>query len=268
MSQDMTSPPGGLLGDLTLSAAHLRKRAHDAYIRLRWPNAAPKDVPPETLPDMGSIVEIDGIKMRIDPRMSPFNIRKLAEGRHTVHERALLTQHLRDDDRVIELGGGIGMVAAHCARRLGPGRVTSFEGNPRMEDLIRENYALNGVDVDLHMAVVGPKAGSVTFYLAERFSHSAMTDNTGTAEAVEVPMQPWDDVHGAARPSVIVVDIQGGEVEFFREARLDGIRMILVEFHPPVTGLAPILSIRRRLRREGFAEATRSGTSHVYLRDL
>jgi FkbM family methyltransferase len=263
-----TTVPQGALGDLTVIADHLRRRAGQAYWRLRAGGAGPARIDAAGLPAPGTVVEIDGIRMRIDPLMSPFNIRKLAEGRHTVHERALLSSHLRDDDRVMELGGGIGMVAIHCARRLGPGRVASWEGNPRMEGLIRENYALNGVAPELHMAILGEAAGETTFYVAERFSHSGISDNTGAGTPVAVPVEPFEAARARLRPSVLVVDIQGGEAAFFGHASLDGVRMVLVEFHPPVTGLAPILAIRRRFRREGFAEASRSGTSSVFLRDV
>ena len=200
--------------------------------------------------------------------MSPFNIRKLKRGRHTLHERALLSAHLRDDDRVLELGGGIGMVAIHCAKIVGSQNVFSYEGNPQMEPLIRKNYALNAVSPQLSMKVLGPKKGQATFFVAERFSHSAMTDNTGNATPVAVPMEPYGEAHDRIRPSVLVVDIQGGEIAFFEYATLDGVRMVLVEFHPPVTGLIPVLRTRRKLAHIGFREASRSGTSSVYLRDI
>lgn len=258
----------GFVGDLGLVGDHAATRLKRRWRQWQGTAGINPAIASQVPPQIGEIVEIDGIRMRIDPLMSDFNIRKLASGRHTVHERALLDTFLRDEDRVLELGGGIGMVAIACARRLGPGRVTSYEGNPRMETLIRENYALNEVAPDLRMAVVGPRDGEVTFYLAERFSHSAMTDNSNALEAVQVPMQDYAPVHAELRPTVLVIDIQGGEQAFFGHAPLDGVRMILVEFHPPITGLAPILAIRRRLRREGFAEVGRSGTSHVYLRDV
>ncbi len=257
----------GAVDDLGLIADHVATRLKQKWRRWRGKAGIDPAIAAQVPPQTGNIVEIDGIKMLIDPLMSDFNVRKLASGRHTVHERALLARFLRDDDRVLELGGGIGMVAIACAKRLGPGRVTTYEGNPRMEPLIRKNYALNDVAPDLRMAVVGPQAGEVTFYLAERFSHSAMTDNSNALEAVAVPMQDYEPVHANVRPTVLVVDIQGGEQAFFGHAPLDGVRMILVEFHPPITGILPILGIRRRLRREGFAEVKRSGTSHVYLRD-
>ena len=238
-----------------------------SLVRRRTPFRAKSAVPEDTpLPGFGETVEVDGIRMRIDPRMSPFNIRKLVSGRHTIHERALLTRHLRDADRVLELGGGIGMVAIHCARRLGPGRVTSYEGNPEIETLIRDNYTLNGVEPDLHMAILDEVAGTTTFHLFERFSHSRMGAATGARKSVEVPVEAYADAIARVAPTVLVADIQGAEVDFFGHADLSGLRMVLVELHPPLIGLRGMLSVRRKLREGGLIEVDREGTSFVYLR--
>ena len=219
------------------------------------------------LPAMGSTVTVDGIAMRIDPRMSAFNIRKLASGRHTRHERDLLARALGPEDRVLELGGGIGMVAIECARRIGSDRVTSYEANPELESLIRENYALNGVSPDLRMAMVGRQAGSRIFHLTERFSHSSIHNVGETVRRVSVPVHDLAAVMAELRPSVLVVDIQGAERELLAHADLSGVRLILVEIHPFIVGLSGVLAIARRLRALGFAETDRSGNSHVFERD-
>ena len=221
------------------------------------------DGPP---PPMGSTVTVDGIVMRIDPRMSAFNVRKLASGRHTRHERDLLARALREGDRVLELGGGIGMVAIECARRIGGDRVTSYEANPELESLIRDNYALNGVEPELRMAMVGREAGSRDFHLAERFSHSSVYDVGESERRVSVPVHAFGDVVAQVRPSVMVIDIQGAERELLAHAELPGVRLILVELHPHIVGLAGLLAIARRLRAQGFEETDRSGSSHVYER--
>lgn len=232
----------------------LRKRAADHGLR------------DKALPAFGETVTVEGIRMRIDPRMSPFNIRKLMSGRHTVHERTLLAQHLRDDDRVLELGGGIGMVAIACAKRLGPGRVTSYEGNPDLESLIYDNYDLNGVSPELHMAILGRAAGTTTFHIYARFSHSRLGDGEGAERSVDVPVVSYSEALSEARPSVLVADIQGGETDLFAHADLTTLRMVLVELHPPLIGIAGMLSVRRNLRAAGLVEAGRQGTSFVYLR--
>ena len=218
------------------------------------------------LPPMGSTVEVDGIVMRIDPRMSPMNVRKLAEGRHTDHERTLLARTLRDGDRVLELGGGIGMVAIECARRIGSRAVTSLEANPELESLIRENYALNDVSPDLRMAMVGEARGTREFHVSAKFSQSSIYDVGQSDRTVPVPVLAFGAVMEELRPTVLVVDIQGAERELFRWGRFDGVRLILVELHPHIIGLPGMLAIRRRLRTEGFTETDRSGNSYVYER--
>ena len=225
------------------------------------PEARPSDGPP-----MGSVVAIDGISMRIDPRMSPMNVRKLAEGRHTQHERELLAGALHEGDRVLELGGGIGMVAIECARRIGSEAVTSYEANPELESLIRENYSLNGVSPDLRIAMVGEAEGSRSFHVSAKFSQSSIYDVGQADHAVEVPVHDFARVMAELRPTALVVDIQGAERELFRWGRFDGVRLILVEMHPHIVGLAGMLAIRRRLRAEGFTETERSGNSYVYER--
>ena len=257
---------GDLGFGLHYAAVIARRRA--AMLPVLWrvlARPAPHEGPTAT-PAMGSTVTIDGIVMRIDPRMSEFNIRKLALGRHTRHERDLLVRALREDDRVLELGGGIGMVAIECARRIGSDRVTSYEANPELESLIRENYALNDVSPDLRMAMVGPEPGSRAFNLSDKFSHSSVYDVGETARTVSVPVHAFGQVMAEVRPSVLVVDIQGAERELFRHADLGGVRLILVELHPFIVGLPGMLAIRRRMRAQGFAEADRSGNSFVFAR--
>jgi FkbM family methyltransferase len=251
----------GLASDAIFAARYVRMA-----VRRRLRGGPPQPQFDGPLPANGSTVEIDGIVMRIDPRMSEFNVRKLAAGRHTRHERQLLARHLRPGDRVLELGGGIGMVAIECARRVGSENVVSYEANPELETLIRENYALNAVQPDLRMAMVGAEAGHRAFHLSERFSRSSLYDDGNAVRTVSIPVHPIADVLREVRPSVLVVDIQGGEREFFGSADLSGIRVILVELHPFIIGLASMQMIRRRLRGAGFVPRDQEGQSFLYAR--
>lgn len=258
-------------GDLGFSLYHAgviaRRRAAMMPVLWRVLSRPSPSERPTPIPPLGSVVTVDGIAMRIDPRMSEFNIRKLALGRHTDHERRLLARALAASDRVLELGGGIGMVAIECARRIGSDRVTSFEANPELEPLIRENYALNDVAPDLRMAMVGPEPGSRAFHVSEKFSQSSVYDVGPATRTVPVPVHAMAEVMAEIRPTVLVVDIQGAERELFGYTDLTGVRLILVEQHPHIVGVAGMLAIRRRLRAAGFAEVDRSGNSYVYRRD-
>ncbi|WP_189570752.1 FkbM family methyltransferase [Parvularcula lutaonensis] len=230
---------------------------------LRGKDAAQVEDP---IPPYGSVVEVDGFRIRIDPRMAKANIRKLMAGKHVLQERKILDLILEPGDRMVELGGGIGMVAIAASRAIGSENVTSFEANPALEEVIRENYRLNNVSPTLRMCMVGPEASSRTFYVAKKFSRSSVYDPDGEdTTAVDVPVVPFNDELMAIKPNVLVIDIQGAEVELIDYADFTGVEKLAIEFHPSMTGVRPILSMRRKLAEQhGFEETHRFGNSFVY----
>ena len=215
----------------------------------------------------GKVVNVEGIKMRVDRRMSPFQVNKLISGRHTREERRLLIHRLEPDDVVMELGGGIGMLATACALKIGGNRVYSYEANPILESLIRENYALNEVNPELKMCMLEKEVGSRTFHVSEHFSRSsaykAADDNT---TAYEVPVEPLNDEIARIKPTVLIMDVQGSEGELLSFADLSTVEKLLVEVHPDMLGINNANSLRRSLRSQGFAEIARSGQSFLYVK--
>ncbi len=256
-----------ILDEAQVVAGHVRTRATRTYFDLRERVVGSGDNPDIAsgpLPDFGEVIEVDGIRMRVDERMSEFNIRKLMTGRHTRHERGLVVDRLRDTDVLMELGGGIGMVAIACAKAIGSDRVFSYEANPELETLIRDNYELNDVSPTLRMMMLGRESGSRTFHLAERFSHSSAQLSGDGTRPVEVPVEPVNDHLADTGANVLVVDIQGGEVEFFEVADLSNVRLLLVELHPFIIGLSGVRSVRSALRDDGFELIERSGQSYLF----
>ncbi|MGF1478314.1 MAG: FkbM family methyltransferase [Cyanophyceae cyanobacterium] len=224
---------------------------------------------PTVSPDLyGSLVTIDGIRMRIDQRMSSFQVRKLLAGRHTRHERHLLIHRLEPDDIVMELGGGIGMLATACALKIGGERVYSYEANPTIESLTRENYALNGVNPHLKMCMLGRTTSTCTFYVSEHFARSSAYQIAAQEATTpyEVPVKPLNEEIRRIQPTVLIMDVQGSEGELLSFADLSGIRKLLVEMHPNVLGIAKVNGLRRQLRQQGFLEIERAGQSFFYVR--
>ena len=218
------------------------------------------------LPPWGSTVTVDGIVMRVDKRMSPFNVWKLAVGRHTRHERELVARVIKPGDVVMELGGGIGMVAIMCAKAVGSENVYSFEANPGLESLIRDNYALNDVDPTLKICILGAETGTRTFHVAELFSRSSVHDTDGKGTAIEVPVVPFNAEIEQIKPTMLIIDIQGGEDELFDYANLDGVQKLLLELHPDIIGVRKANSLRKYLRMQGFVEDARVGQCFMFLR--
>jgi len=73
----------------------------------------------------------------------------LSRGRAQRDELQLLGTLLVPDDTVLDLGAGLGLVSAYCAKRIGSERVFAYEADPDLEPCIRETYQLNDVEPSL-----------------------------------------------------------------------------------------------------------------------
>lgn len=61
--------------------------------------------------------------------------------------RAMLSvADFREDDKILDLGCGYGVVGIFAAKRIGAGRVTMSDSNPAAVECASKNAALNGVD--------------------------------------------------------------------------------------------------------------------------
>lgn len=243
----------------------LYHRIQSAY-RQQKPLPSEEKISPQMY---GTVADVEGIKMRIDPRMSSFQVKKLLSGRHTQHERELMIPLLEPDDIVMELGGGIGMLSTACALKIGGDRVHSYEANPTMESLIQANYSLNGVNPSMKMCMLDEKPGTCTFHVSEHFARSSayQLKDQGKTTAYEVPVESLNDEIHRIKPTVLIMDVQGSEGKLLSFADLSRIRKLLVEVHSNVIGISRVNELRRQLRNQGFSEVNRAGQSFLYIRE-
>jgi FkbM family methyltransferase len=232
---------------------------------VRWAERRPEPIR-DWSERIGTVVEVAGIRLRLAPSLSPRMMSNIVGGVHVLSERRLVLPALAPDDVVMELGGGIGMLSIACAQRIGSDRVFSYEANPFLEPVIRDNYGLNSVSPRLKMCMLGPEAGLATFHVARDFWVSSVYPVEGEHQTVTVPVKSFNEEVGTIRPSFLIVDIEGAEHELFEHADLDGISKLMVECHPELTGAARANALRRRIRRMGFTELSDRGRTFLYRR--
>jgi FkbM family methyltransferase len=214
-----------------------------------------------------TIITIEGIRIRVGRHMSRRVEQSLSKGSYEREELRLISEVLSPDDVVLEVGAGLGLVSAYCAKRLGSGRVFAFEADPDLEPCIRETYALNAVEPTLEMCAIGSRSGRVTLYRNKHFISSSVARRRVGAKPVEVPGKALNYVVDKVHPSMLVVDAEGAERELFDQAELPSVRKIVLELHDRVIGPAGTDQVRRRLAEMGFEEDRRlSSHEHVVLR--
>ena len=137
------------------------------------------------------------------------------------------------------LSAGLGLACStYCSLEIGSDRVKTFEANPFMQPLISKTFALNGVSPELVMGAIGAKQGELEFHVRANFwassSHHARAE--GSVQTISVPVHALHEEILAARPTYLLVDIEGAEVGLVDSSALPGVRKVMVEVHPDLIG--------------------------------
>jgi len=211
---------------------------------------------------------IDGFTVVTDERV-PIHIRKkIYRGQYERSERAAVNQYVALGDRVLEIGTALGVVGLACARRCG-GETLHYEPNPATQAIIRENFALNGRACRLKQKAMTAKGGVVRFQVADNIWSSSLFDR-GLERTIEVQSDAIEDVIASFRPTVIVMDVEGAELQIVEGSKFDGVRAVIFEVHPKLIGESGQVQIDEHLKAAGFvASASGGGKTKkclVYLR--
>ena len=213
-----------------------------------------------------SVITIEGIRIRIGRHMSRKVERALSKGSYEQEELRLIGAVLSRGDVVLEVGAGLGLVSAYCAKRIGSTRVFAYEADPDLEPCIRETYRLNGVEPTLEMCAIGAQSGRVTLYRDKHLVSTSVVRRRVGSHPVEVPGKALNHVVEKVRPTLLVIDAEGAERELFEGAELPGVRRIVLELHARVIGKDGTARVRSQLSSLGFEVDQRfSSPEHLVL---
>lgn len=201
-----------------------------------------------------------GIQVPAAPHLGPGMIASMAAGRYERNEVELGLAAIPEGACVLELGAGSGVVGAVLARNCRPERMLSVEANPNLLPHARNLYAQNGLTdvISLRHGVVltGPDAPeTMTFYVRGNFLGSGLIDRaSGRSTAVQVPVLRYDALKTEFPHDTIMMDIEGGELDFLRDADLSGVNLFIAEFHREIYGREGMQECRALLNAAGLTE--------------
>jgi FkbM family methyltransferase len=199
--------------------------------------------------------DIHGVQIPIRPHEVSSEIwSALQSGQYELNEARRIGRAIQPNDRVLELGAGLGVITSLIASIQGV-RVWSFEADPVTAELARRVIETNGNDnVTLTNGILAPgPARKVEFFQRTDFWMSSRFAGQGPYERViEVASCDIDtflDAHGI---NVLVMDIEGSELELIQKARLPGIERVFLELHDHLYGLSGVGAISEALGRKGL----------------
>ena len=201
-----------------------------------------------------------GLCVLCDPKRVPRSVATaIIKGTYEAPELTLVTKAVRPGDLVVEIGTGVGVVSLLCNRLAGEGNVKSYEANTSLEPIIRENFQLNGMTPKLVLKAVTLDGKPVEFYHNENIISSSVHDRGLPAQKRWIDSIAIDEAIAEHKANVIVMDIEGGEVDLLPNADLAGVRELIIELHPHIVGEDAIKTLIATLRDRGFDETGRIG---------
>jgi len=187
-------------------------------------------------------VEIErGLTLYLDPRdLVPVNILRTGEWQPEIWNS--ISTALPKDGVFFDVGAHIGYYSVKAARRVGNGgRVVSFEPNPEIVRLLRDNVQSNALSqIEVVPIACTDRDQMLTFYAAATANTGASSlaeanadpGLGGKANSYQVRGRPIDDVVrelNVKRLDVMKVDVEGAEVYVLR-----GAIQSLNRFHPKI----------------------------------
>lgn len=191
------------------------------------------DAPTTIDPD--GVIKSRGLKLPKDATYLTAKVRGLLNDGS--YERDLTDAALkatRDGDRVLDLGCGIGFVAAMLAKQHNITAIHGYDGNARLLTYAEAMLATNGIsNVTLSHGVLGARNQTVPFYIRASFAASSLLTGGGrTPEMAEVDMFDANAIVTRVKPDVVICDIEGGEADLLATISLSGVRHLVVKLHP------------------------------------
>jgi len=190
----------------------------------------------------------------------------LFNGKYERFERFMVEAHVHPGDRVLEIGVGVGLISLVAASRAGAENVFSYEANPSVEPLIRRNYALNDLHPSLTMKAVTSDGRSLTFYQDAKVLSSSIFDRKLEGGEVTVESEAIQTLIERHAPNVLVMDVEGAELEILPAADLSGVDRIIVEMHPHVIGADKVEALVADLMAQGFTLTDKQSITYYLAR--
>jgi FkbM family methyltransferase len=207
--------------------------------------------------------ELNGVSILHDDEIiTPKVAAALRRGNYERPEMKATPKFLKREDRVLELGAGIGYISSFVARRVGVEHITCVEANPKLAQFISNVHAHQGLtntDVVNCVAMNGlaelAPDRMIDFYIREPFWSSSLDPGRDAISTAKVPQIPLSELIEKTGATAMIVDIEGGERDIFEGGDLGTVNKIYVELHT------------RYIRPEGIKRCFDSLSEHGFYYD-
>jgi len=224
------------------------------------------------------LAELDGVArlnhpfyplvLPVDRGFSPRMAYYFQLGDYEQADLRLLDEMLVPEDRVMECGAGAGVTGSFAAMRSGH-PVVVVEPNQALYDIIRRTFAANDQELLLVEAAVvadAHGAGQIELGIYDEYWWSSALLPAAADRRIHVETRGLSSLLHEHQPTVLVLDIEGGECGLFPADIPPCLRMIMMEIHTPDIGEAATIELVNRVQDQGFKLARLLANTWVFIK--
>jgi FkbM family methyltransferase len=188
-------------------------------------------------------------------------------GYYENEEREAIKRYLSSDQPVIELGGSQGVVACITNRVL-KAKTSHIvvEANPNVIPLLTGNRDRNRCKFEVVHGAVGPPGETITFFCNDNpLMSGTQISKMQSCEVPSVTLSELAESRGF-RDCTLICDIEGAEIALIErelETLADRFRLLIIEFHPTITGPQEVQRNLDQLSKHGFTLIWKKRHVHV-----
>lgn len=207
-----------------------------------------------------------------DGMLVPGLRRALEAGRYEGRERQALRRHLRRGDRLLELGTGVGCLAALSAGIIGADRITTVEANPLILEVARANLDRNGAGAVrlIHGAAV-PDAmagGTIPFHVHPGFWSASLAPNPKLpTRRHDVLALGFHALLAETGANAVVMDVEGAEEILLDVPPPPAVRLVVLEVHSARYDASVIAQMRESLVAAGLCARHEPPEAEVWVHE-
>lgn len=211
-----------------------------------------------------------GVEVGLSSDFDPYLIYLIASEVYEYGDAYLINKYLslKEDAKVIVLGGGIGIIASVIGKVTKTKNViTIYEPNFFLLKHLRKTQELNNLNFDLKQEAISNEKGVCTLNLSKEFWASGLQENTyKKINSVVVPKVLWQDA--LEGNTIAFIDIEGEEKNLFKSAIPESITDLFVEVHIPSLGTTSGCLVINDIVQQGFDLIDVNGLTYYFKRKM
>lgn len=222
-------------------------------------------------------IDLDGLKIQVRGAPYSFGIKSFLSKTPDMYEydeRQLCKRALNPGDRVLEMGGSIGILSAIISKLIGKeGVLLSIEADKSIVDNVNKSSHASGNfkmihgyafpiynEIKLNVRFDNTLGGSLGGIVSYHESHSPVANNVLFLSTIEKLYN--------FRPDVLMIDIEGSEEIMcrYKPEFPQWVKKIIIELHPGIYGAKALEEIIDVIRSERFSLVESKGQVYLFER--